>query len=90
VQIPGAFTPNGDGRNDLFRAACFCPVPQYHLMVYNRNGEQVFETADPGAGWNGYYKGKLQPDGVYVYYTEFFDFVLKQRFTEKGTLVLLR
>ena len=90
VQFPTAFTPNSDGKNDMYQAACFCPVPKYKLMIFNRNGEQVFQTSNPEAGWNGYYQGKLQPNGAYVYYTEFFDFVLKQNFTQKGTFVLLR
>ena len=90
VQLPTAFTPNSDGKNDIYQAACFCPVPKYKLVIYNRNGELVYQTSDPNAGWNGYFKGQLQPNGVYIFYTEFFDFVLKQSFTEKGTLVLLR
>ena len=90
VQLPTAFTPNSDGKNDIYRAACFCPVPKYRLVIYNRNGETVFQTSDPNAGWNGYFKGQLQPNGVYIFYTEFFDFVVKQSFTQKGTLVLLR
>ena len=90
VQFPNAFTPNGDGKNDFYQAGCFCPVPTYKLVIYNRNGETVYQTTDPKGGWNGYFKGSPQPNGVYVYYTEFFDFVLKQSFTEKGTLVLMR
>jgi gliding motility-associated-like protein len=90
VQHPTAFTPNSDGKNDLYKAACFCPVPKYKLVIYNRNGEMVYQSSNPNAGWNGYFKGQLQPNGVYIFYTEFFDFVLKQRFTEKGTMVLLR
>lgn len=89
VQFPNAFTPNSDGRNDVYQAACFCPVPKYKLSIYNRNGEMVFQTTDPAAGWDGFYKGKLQPNGAYVYYSEFFDFLLKQNFTRKGSLVLL-
>jgi gliding motility-associated-like protein len=90
VQYPTAFTPNSDGKNDVYQAACFCPVPKYKLAIYNRNGEMVFQTSDSQAGWNGYFKGQPQPNGVYVYYTEFFDFVLKQSFSQKGTLVLVR
>lgn len=90
VQFPNAFTPNSDGKNDTYQAACFCPVPKFKLMIFNRNGEQVFQTTDPTASWNGYFRGKLQPNGAYVYYTEFFDFVLKKDFTQKGTFVLLR
>ncbi|MEI9946211.1 MAG: gliding motility-associated C-terminal domain-containing protein [Chitinophagaceae bacterium] len=90
VQFPTAFTPNGDGKNDLYQAATFCPVPKYKLVIYNRNGELVYKTSDPKSGWNGYYNGKLQPNGAYIYYTEFFDFVLKNDFTEKGTFVLMK
>lgn len=90
VQFPTAFSPNGDGLNDTYQAAVFCPVPKYRLVIYNRNGEIVYQTSDPGGSWNGYFKGKVQPMGAYVYYTEFFDFVLKQDFTQKGTFVLLR
>jgi len=89
VQFPTAFTPNSDGRNDKYQAACFCPVPKYKLSIYNRNGEIVFQTTDPTGGWDGYFKGKLQPNGAYVYYSEFFDFILKQNFTRKGSFVLL-
>lgn len=90
VKFPNAFTPNSDGRNDQYKAGVNCPVPKYKLVIYNRNGEVVYQTKDPSAGWDGYWKGKLQPMGAYVYYSEFFDFVLKSDFTEKGTFVLYR
>jgi gliding motility-associated-like protein len=90
VQLPTAFTPNKDGKNDVYQAACFCPVQSYKLVIYNRNGEMVYQTKDPKDGWNGEFRGQPQPNGVYVYYTEFFDFILKQSMTKKGTLVLMR
>ncbi len=90
VQFPSGFTPNGDGKNDKFRAAAFCPVPKYHLIVFNRNGEKVFETSDPNDGWDGSYKGKKATIGAYVFYSEYFDFVLKRTLTDKGTVVLLQ
>jgi gliding motility-associated-like protein len=90
VQFPTAFTPNADGVNDTYQAAVFCPVPKYRLVIYNRNGEIVYQTSDPKGSWNGYFKGRVQPVGAYIYYTEFFDFVLKQSFIQKGTFVLLR
>ncbi len=90
VQFPTAFTPNSDGKNDRYQAACFCPVPEYKLVIYNRNGEIVFRTTNPSAGWDGYYQGKLQPVGAYVFYSEYYDFVLKQSFTRKGSFMLVR
>lgn len=90
VQFPSAFTPNQDGLNDRYQPACFCPVPSYKLTIFNRNGEMVFQTNNPQQGWDGYFRGQLQPNGAYVYFTEFFDFVLKQSFRQKGSFVLLR
>lgn len=90
VQFPTAFSPNSDGRNDKYQAACFCPVPAYKLVIYNRNGETVFRTTDPSAGWDGFFRGKQQPLGAYVYYAEYFDFILKTSFTRKGTFTLIR
>jgi len=90
VQFPTGFTPNGDGKNDLFRAAAFCPVPKYHLIVFNRNGEKVFETSDPRDGWDGTYHGKKAAVGAYVFYSEYFDFVLKRSLTDKGTVMLIK
>ena len=90
VQFANAFTPNGDGKNETYAAACFCPVPKYRLVIYNRNGEKVFQTNDPLKGWDGYYLGKQQPTGAFIYYSQFYDFVLKQDMEEKGTFVLVR
>ena len=90
VQFPSAFSPNNDGVNDKYKAASFCPVPTFRLVIYNRNGEVVFKTTDPSAGWDGYYMGKPQPNGIYVFNAEFYDFVLKNSFTKKGTMMLVR
>ena len=90
VQFPSAFTPNGDGKNDRYQPGVFCPVPQYKIVIYNRNGETVFRTTNPSAGWDGSFNGVQQPVGAYVYYAEFFDFILKQTFVRKGTFMLLR
>ena len=90
VQFPTGFTPNGDGKNDVFRASAFCPVPKYHLIVFNRNGEKVFETSDPKEGWNGSYRGRKATVGAYVFYSEYFDFVLKRSLTDKGTVMLIQ
>lgn len=69
--LPTGFSPNGDGYNDtfgtLFKASLSEWISQYHLAIYNRYGEKVFESSDPAAVWDGTYGGKPQPVGVYVY-----------------------
>jgi gliding motility-associated-like protein len=67
--IPSAFTPNADGDNDFFMVlgGNFDP-DNFNFKVYNNWGEVIYETNDPNAqGWDGTYKGKDQPIGVYVY-----------------------
>jgi gliding motility-associated-like protein len=67
LYIPNAFSPNGDGKNDELKIyARF--VKEFNWSVFNRWGEKVFETNDINFGWDGRYKGVLQPPSVYVYY----------------------
>ena len=77
TMIPNAFTPsldgpgdgniyNSNGRNDIFYPVTE-GVTSYHLQVFNRWGELLFDTANRNYGWNGYYKGKICPQDVYVY-----------------------
>ncbi len=53
VWIPNAFTPDGDGNNDLFFPIADCPVHGYHLQIFDRWGKLVFESRDIHEGWNG-------------------------------------
>ncbi len=64
--IPNAFSPNGDGQNDVLYVRGN-NIQQIDLKVYNRWGEMVFETTDKTIGWDGTYKGKPCNTGVYVY-----------------------
>lgn len=95
LYIPNAFTPNGDGRNDIFYILNGPPDSQIRdLSVYDRWGAKVFQvhnapTADPAFGWNGNYKGAPAPAGTYVY-------VLAMSFADgtqqafQGTILLIR
>jgi gliding motility-associated-like protein len=69
VYIPNAFSPNGDGNNDLFMAYTSNDkgLVYFELLVFNRWGEKVFESNTINQGWDGYYKGQLQNPDVYVY-----------------------
>jgi gliding motility-associated-like protein len=71
VSFPTAFSPNGDGVNDVFRPAYKNEFNAYRLQVYNRWGELVFASSSPKSGWDGVYKDAVQPMGVYIYKLEY-------------------
>lgn len=71
VRFPNGFTPDGDGLNDVFMPVTGDFTPSsYRLLIFNRWGEVIFETADFQQGWNGIHKGQLVPQGVYYYKLE--------------------
>ena len=91
--LPNAFTPNGDGLNDSF-----APIPRYdyvnkyHLSIYNRWGQRIYETTDINRGWDGTYKGSPCMLGAYVYrivYEEFGQQSIESKVME-GTVMLVR
>ncbi|MFK7971773.1 MAG: PKD domain-containing protein [Bacteroidia bacterium] len=63
---PNAFTPNDDGKNDRFYVVA-PGVRSLTLEIYDRWGKLIFETTDLEGGWDGTYKGKAVPEGVYVF-----------------------
>ncbi len=67
IQFPNAFTPNGNGENDVFKAAIFHSVKSFKMEIFNRWGELMFYTEDINAGWDGYYKNQLSIQDVYVW-----------------------
>jgi len=66
VFIPNAFSPNGDGVNDEFKAVADCDVI-YSIQIFNKWGSIVFSTNDVNEGWNGDFQGAPAPDGKYSY-----------------------
>ncbi len=71
--VPNAFLPNpaGPGAGDILRNEIFLPLvhnaAKFHMLVFNRWGELMFETSNPQRGWDGYYKGRLCAQDVYIY-----------------------
>lgn len=65
--VPNAFTPNNDGKNDCFGPARWGRVTGLQFQVFNRWGQQVFSSSNPGDCWDGRFKGVLQPTGGYPY-----------------------
>ena len=87
--LPNAFTPNGDGLNDVFRAvAPGVQVTQY-FRIFNRWGKLLFETRDARKGWDGTYIGVPQPSAVYVWVIRGLN-ISQQVIELKGTVTLIR
>jgi gliding motility-associated-like protein len=89
IHVPTAFTPGGDGVNDLFRAIPVGIKEFHYLSVYNRWGQLVFTTSDYKKGWNGKIDNKQQGSNVYVWIAEAVDY--KGNLIRKnGTVTLIR
>ncbi len=88
VFLPNAFTPNGDGVNDvLFVRSNF--IDQLELLVFDRWGEEVFRTTDTKTGWDGTYKGKLLSPDAFAYYMDVLC-INGVRYRKKGNVSLLK
>jgi gliding motility-associated-like protein len=92
INIPNAFTPDGDGTNDYFlpRQYLSRSLTAFKMSIYNRWGEIVYESSSiNGRGWDGKFNQKDQPVGVYVYLIDVtFDNGVSEHYT--GNLTLLR
>ncbi|HTI10681.1 MAG TPA: gliding motility-associated C-terminal domain-containing protein [Puia sp.] len=88
--MPTAFTPNGDGRNDVFRLPPSVPVTIIRFSIYNRWGQQVFSTGNSGEGWDGRMGDKPQPTGAYVWTMEYYNPLTKKPEKKAGTVMLVR
>jgi gliding motility-associated-like protein len=88
LYIPNAFTPNGDGINDVF-LVFGKEINYFHLQIFDRWGEKVFESDDENQGWDGTYRRAIQPPGVYVYTLDISFFGANSE-THKGSISLIR
>jgi gliding motility-associated-like protein len=88
LDVANAFSPNGDGRNDKIYVRGF-GIAKMTWSIYNRWGTLVYIGTNQAEGWDGTYKGVLQPQDVY-HYTLLVEFSSKDRATKKGDITLLR
>ena len=99
IHFPNAFTPGNSGPtdgvydpqsydNDFF-FPIYSGVEAYHLQVFNRWGELLFETSDPKRGWDGYYRGRPAKQDVYVW-KAFARFTTGEETRMSGDVTLLR
>lgn len=63
--FPNAFSPNGDGINDIYKAREYQSLVELHACIVNRWGQKLYEWTDPAGGWDGTTGGKDAKDGVY-------------------------
>lgn len=89
IIVPTAFTPNGDGKNDIIKPFVIGIAQLQYFRIYNRWGQLLFSTNQTGRGWDGSFNGVKQANNTYVYQAEGIDFRGKKVF-RKGTIVLIR
>lgn len=88
IYVPNAFTPNGDGKNDVVYVRSET-VKTLSFYVYSQWGQQIFYSGNIVNGWDGTFKGNPQPVGVYVYYLKA---IMNngRELTKKGTITLIK
>lgn len=86
--VPNAFTPNGDGKNDVFRIPPGISLKLKEFAIYDQWGTKVFSTENISKGWDGTFSGKKQAAGVYVYIIKATN--EKGRIVLKGSFLLIR
>lgn len=91
IDVPTAFTPNGDGLNDYLYPLNAYKARNLEFKVYNRWGQEVFATKDWTRKWDGTTKGNAQaPGGVYAWYLTYTNVDTGKKYFLKGTTVLIR
>jgi gliding motility-associated-like protein len=88
--VPNAFTPNHDGKNDLFKPIIGGIVEQYQFMIYNRWGQLLFSSNDRIQGWDGSVGGKPQGNNTFVWICRFKLEGDESERLERGTVTLIR
>jgi gliding motility-associated-like protein len=88
IFLPNAFSPNGDGTNDVFSAKGKF-IKSFKLTIFNRWGEVVYSDTDINSGWDGNYQNIPAPSSAYAYLVEAEDFWGKS-FTKRGSVTLIK
>ncbi len=89
IYIPNAFTPNGDGLDDVFKPIYAGVAHVDNFTIYNRWGNVVFHTSNLGEGWDGRFNDREQEIGTYIWVIEATD-VTGSHWIKKGNLTLIR
>lgn len=87
--VPNAFSPNGDGLNDVLLPVYRGQLDKYSFNIFNRLGQRVFSTSNPEEGWDGRIKGQTADIGAYFYNCLFYC-PLRGYIHQKGDVLLIR
>jgi len=87
--LPSAFTPNGDGLNDVITPYIVGMKSLKGFSIFNRWGNRVFYTTKYGESWDGKYGGTVQPVGVFAWILEYYA-TDDKLVTAKGTITIIR
>jgi len=90
IAVPTAFTPNHDGKNDYLFPVNAYKATNLQFSVFNKYGQQLFETKDWTHKWDGTFNGTEQSSGVYVWMLEYTNIETGKKVFQKGTTVLIR
>jgi gliding motility-associated-like protein len=90
LTLPNAFTPNGDGINEVFRPLHPCKMSAFMMRIFDRYGTLVYQTNDFSRGWNGYYHGLPADSGTFIWMASYVNTDTKAQQFRKGFVILLR
>lgn len=91
IFAPNTFTPDSDGFNDTWRVHILgIDTQNFHLQIYNRWGEKVFESFDPNGEWDGTYGGKIVKEGSYMWTIKAYNFDDDNKHEFNGAINVLR
>lgn len=90
IEVPNAFTPNGDNVNDYFYPLNAIKADDYLFRVYNRAGKLLFESRDWKSKWDGTFKGEPQNAGVYAWTLQYRHRDTGKEVSQKGSVTLIR
>ena len=88
LYFPNAFSPDQDGHNDTFGAVGL-NAQEYHLKIYNRWGDLLFESKNVYDRWDGTFQGEMVAEGVYVYQFSATEAQSGESIEQKGSITLL-
>jgi gliding motility-associated-like protein len=89
IYVPSAFTPNGDGVNDVLKITAPGIRTLIYFRIFDRWGKEIFHTSDINATWDGTTSGRPLPPGAYVWMIQAID-LTGETLSQRGTIMLMR